>query len=156
MKKVLFISSTGGHLEQLLHLEETMQSYHSFIVTEKNSITKKLRSKSKHQVHFVPYFSRRRNWFWIFIFIGIIFKSLYLFIKIRPDTIVSTGAGCVIPMFFIGKLFGKKLIFIETYSRRKSKTLSGRVCYPLCDTFLVQWKSLKEIYPKAKYIGPIY
>ena len=79
-----------------------------------------------------------------------------IFFKVKPQVIVTTGAGCVIPMFVLGKIFRKKLIFIETFSRTDSKTITGKICYPMADVFIVQWKVLLNLYPKAKYFGPIY
>ena len=35
MKKVLFISSTGGHLEELTQLKDMFKRYDYYIVTEK-------------------------------------------------------------------------------------------------------------------------
>lgn len=151
----MFISSTGGHLEQLLGLEKTMESFDSHIVTEKNRTTLDLRSKYKN-VDYLPFFSRQNKWTFPFVFIGVFFQSLYIFFKVRPQVIVSTGAGCVIPMFFLGKLFGKKLIFIETFSRTDSKTITGKICYPLADIFIVQWEELLNLYPKATFFGSIY
>ena len=155
MKKVMFISSTGGHLEQLLGLKKTMESFDSHIVTEKNRTTLDLRSKYKN-VNYLPFFSRQNKWTFPFVFVGVFFQSIYIFFKVRPQVIVSTGAGCVIPMFFLGKLFGKKLIFIETFSRTDSKTITGKICYPLADVFIVQWEELLNLYPKAKFFGSIY
>lgn len=155
MKKVLFISSSGGHLEQLLSLKETMQHFDSYIITEKNQTTEDL-DKKYANLFYLPFFSRENKWTFPFVFMGVFFKSISHFFKIKPDIIVSTGAGCVIPMFLIGKLFGKKLIFIETFSRTDSKTLTGKVCYLFADTFIVQWEGLLNLYPKAKYFGPIY
>ncbi len=155
MKKVLFIASTGGHLEQLLGLEQTMDTFDSYIVTERNHTTRDLKTKYKN-LSYLPFFSRQKKWSFPFVFIGVFVKSVIIFFKVRPQVIVTTGAGCVIPMFFIGKLFGKKLIFIETFSRTDSKTLTGKLCYPLADIFVVQWEVLLDLYPKAKYFGPIY
>ena len=155
MKKVLFISSTGGHLEQLLNLQESMENFDSYIVTEKNHTTNLL-EKRYNNVSYLPFFSRQNKWTFPFVFIGVFYKSFRIFFKVWPQIIVTTGAGCVIPMFFIGKIFGKKLIFIETFSRTDSKTLTGRICYPMADVFIVQWKELLKLYPKATYFGPIY
>lgn len=155
MKKVLFISSTGGHLEQLLSLQQTMGLFDSHIVTEKNSTTKNLTAQYKN-LSYLPFFSRQNTWTFPFVFTALTFKSLLLFFKIKPQVIVSTGAGCAIPMFIIGRIFGKKLIFIETFSRTDSKTLTGKICYPLSDIFIVQWEVLLDLYPKAKFFGPIY
>lgn len=155
MKRILFISSSGGHLEQLLSLKETMETFDSFIVTEKNKTTESLQENYKN-VGYIPFFSRENKWTFPLTMIRVFFKSLYLFLKIKPAVIISTGAGGVIPMFLLGKLFGKKLIFIETFSRTDSQTLTGKVCYFLADSFIVQWEGLLNLYPKAKYFGPIY
>src|SRR5690625_3859319 len=135
MKKVLFISSTGGHLEQLLSLRETMKHFDSHIITEKNSTTEILKKKYKN-LDFLPFFSRENKWIFPFVFTRIFIRSFFLFLKIKPEVIVSTGAGCVIPMFFIGKLFRRKLIFIESFSRTDSRTVTGKICYPLADVFI--------------------
>ena len=36
MKRVLFISSTGGHFSELLQLKPLFKKYESFIITEKD------------------------------------------------------------------------------------------------------------------------
>ena len=59
-------------------------------------------------------------------------------------------------MCYIGKLFGKKVIFIESFGKRTSPTLSGRLVYPIASIFIVQWKTMLKFYPKAKYFGGIY
>ena len=40
MKKVMFISSTGGHLTQLLQLKELFKEYEYVLITEKTDVTK--------------------------------------------------------------------------------------------------------------------
>ena len=41
MKKVMFISSTGGHLDELMQLRPLFDKYDYHIVTEKDKMTKK-------------------------------------------------------------------------------------------------------------------
>ena len=59
-------------------------------------------------------------------------------------------------MCYIAKLFGAKVIWIETFANITTKTLAGRLVYPIADTFVVQWEEMKKLYPKAKYWGWIY
>lgn len=151
----MFISSTGGHLEQLLGLKKTMDSFESYIVTEKDSITTDLR-KDYINMKYLPFFSRQNKLLFPFQFLKVFLKSIILFIQINPQVIVSTGAGVVIPMFLLGKIFNKKLIFIESFAKTDSKTITGKICYPFVDVFIVQWEEMLELYPKAKYFGSIY
>ncbi|KAF9977827.1 UDP-N-acetylglucosamine transferase subunit [Actinomortierella ambigua] len=45
------------------------------------------------------------------------------------------------------------LFFIESFARVKTLSLAGKLLYPLVDHFLVQWPTLTQRYPRAKYIG---
>lgn len=155
MKKVVFISSIGGHLEQLLDLKEAIERYDSYIITEKNVSTLKLKEKYK-SVFYLPYMSRKNFIPLIFNLLKNIIWSSYYLIKIRPDVIISTGSACTFFICLLGKLTGRKVIFIETFSRINSKTITGRICYYFADVFVVQWKELLKVYPKAVYLGHIY
>lgn len=88
--------------------------------------------------------------------IWIAIESLLLFIKERPDVIICTGVLAMIPMCLIMKMFGKKLIYIESFAKVTSPTLTGKLLYKYADQFYVQWESMKEFYPKALCLGGIY
>lgn len=154
MKRVMFISSVGGHLTQLLELKSLFKDYNYVLVTEKTEVTKDM--KKKYNMNYLLYGSREYLLSYIFKFSFNVLKSFYLFFKYRPNVIVTTGAHTAVPMCYIGRLFGKKIIFIESYAKRTSPTLSGRLVYPIATTFVVQWETMLEFYPKAKYWGGIY
>ena len=155
-KKVMFISSTGGHFNELLQLKTLFNKYDYSIVTEKDEITKGFKQRYGGKIYYLPYGTRNQLFKYIFIFIAICIKSLYLFLKIRPNVIVTTGTHTAVPMCYIAKLFGKKIVFIETFANRTSKTLAGKLVYPISDLFIVQWKEMLELYPNAVYGGGIY
>ena len=83
-------------------------------------------------------------------------KSLMIFIKERPNLVITTGVLAMIPMCLIVKLFGGKLIYIESFAKISSPTLTGKFLYKYADQFYVQWESMLEIYPDAIYKGGIY
>lgn len=155
MKRVLFIASTGGHLSELLQLKPLFDEYNSFLITEKTKSTVGLKNNYK-SVNYLVYGTKDHLFSYIFKFIYNCFKSLFLYIKIRPKVIVTTGTHTSVPICYIGKLFGSKIIFIETFANSKTKTLSGKLIYPIANTFIVQWKEMLELYPKAIYGGWIY
>ena len=84
------------------------------------------------------------------------YKSLVLVIRQRPDIVITTGAGIVVFFCVFSKLFGAKLIFIESMARIESPTLTARMLYPFADLFLVQWPGLLKYFPKAKYMGRLF
>ena len=76
--------------------------------------------------------------------------ALGLYLNIRPDVVVSTGAGIAIPMMLIAKKLGAKVIFIETGARVKTPSRTGVFAYRHADLFIVQYPPLLEHYPDAK------
>ncbi len=155
-KKVLFISSQGGHLSEMLQLKSIFKKYEYHIVTEKTKSTEGLEKEYKGKVSYLVYGTKHNLIPYLFKFLFNIFKSLYLIIKINPTHIITTGTHTAVPMCYIGKLLGKKVIYIETLANSKTKTVAGKLVYPISDMFVVQWESMLKLYPKAVYGGWIY
>ena len=149
MKRVMFISSTGGHLTELLQLSNMFDKYDSYLITEKTSSNLFLKDKYKN-VSYLIYGT------YPFKLIANCFKSFYLYLKIKPDFIITTGAHTAGPMCCLGKIFGSKIIYIETFANIHTKTVTGRLIYKFADLFLVQWESMLELYPKAVCKGWIF
>ena len=84
------------------------------------------------------------------------FKSFKIFLREKPDVIISTGALATIPMCIFAKVLKKKIIFIESFAKVTSPTLTGKLIYKFADQFYVQWEQMKEYYPEAIYEGGIY
>ena len=156
MKKVLFISSTGGHLSELLQLKKIYNDYDYHLITEKTKSNHSLKKEYNDKLSFLTYGTKHNLFTYCFIFPFNCIKSLFLFLKIRPNCIVTTGAHTAVPMCYIGKLFRRKIIYIETFANIHTRTLSGRLVYPIADYFIVQWESMLELYPKAIYGGWIF
>lgn len=150
-KKVCFAASSGGHFEQLMMLRPLMEEYQSFIVTEKTSYN----IKSKFKTYYMTQVNRKEKTF-IFKMLVNTIKSIYIFIKERPDYMITTGVLAIIPLSFIIKIFRKKLIYIESFAKITSPTLTGRLLYKHADRFYVQWEKMLEVYPNAIYKGGIY
>ena len=70
-KKVLFISSTGGHLNELLQLSPLFEKYDYHIITEKDKANKNLKNKYGDKIDFLPYGTRAKLFQYIFIYINI-------------------------------------------------------------------------------------
>lgn len=156
MKKVMFISSTGGHFNELMQLKPLFKKYDYYIVTEKDVITEGFKEEYKDRISYLLYGTRAHMLKYIFQFTYNCFKTVYLYFKIRPKYIVTTGTHTAGPMCVLGKIFGSKIIYIETFANRNTKTATGRLIYKFADLFIVQWEEMLKIYPKAKLGGSIY
>lgn len=152
MKKICFTASSGGHFEQLMMLKPLMDKYDSFIVTEKTDYSV---MNNDRKVYYLGQINRNEKTF-IFKMIINSFKSLNIFIKEKPDIVISIGALSTIPICILSKIFRKKVIFIESFAKVTSPTLTGKLVYKFADQFYVQWEQLKEYYPDAICKGGIY
>lgn len=152
--KLCFIATAGGHLNQLLMLRPLMKKYDSYIVTEETSFSSSS-DESKHRTYYVSQINRKQVVFPIKL-IYLLYQSIRILAKEKPDIIISTGALASVPTCIIAKLFGKKVIFIESFAKINSPTLSGRLVYYFADLFIIQWDSLQKFYPNAVIGGWIY
>lgn len=155
-RKVMFIASTGGHLNELLQLEPMFSDYNFHLVTEKTKSNLYLKDKYKTRVNYLIYGTKHNMLTYPFKLLANCFISLHIYLKVRPDYIITTGVHTAGPMCCIGKIMGSKIIYIETFANMVTKTTTGRLLYPISDKFIVQWESMKELYPKATFGGWIF
>ena len=158
-KRVLFIASTGGHLEELMQLKKMFDKYDYHIITEKTKANLKLKEKYNKRISYLIYGSYTglaNKLIYPFKLMLNTLISFFLFLKIRPQYIVSTGAHTSGPMCLSGHLLGSKIIFIETFANSESKSKTGSIVYKFADLFIVQWESMLELYPEATYGGWIF
>lgn len=155
-KKVMFISSTGGHLSELMQLKSIFHNYDYQIITEKTKSNMSLKGRYKSRIKFLIFGTKDHIITYPFRLLGNCFKSLYFYFLFQPDVIVTTGAHTAGPMCCIGKIFGSKIIYVESFANINTKTITGRLIYHFADLFLVQWEEMKTLYPNAVYGGWIY
>ena len=79
-KRVLFISSTGGHFNELQQLQPLFEKYDYHIITEKDKSTEKLTEKYGDKIMYLPYGTRQKLFRYIFIYTFLCFKTIYLYL----------------------------------------------------------------------------
>lgn len=151
-KRICLCSSSGGHFEQLLMLKPLTEEYDSFVVTEKLDYEVKVGSLP---VKYVLAINRTDKLFFLKFLYNII-KSFFIVLNNRPDFIISTGALAAVPMMAWTKLFGGKVIYIESFAKINTPNISGKIAYKFADRFYIQWESLRKYYPNALNKGGIY
>ena len=154
--KVLFISSTGGHFNELMQLKPLFAKCNYHIVTETSPAMEHLKQEYGKKLDFLVYGTKKTPIRYIGILLINSFKSLWIYLKFRPQIVITTGTHTAGPMCCIAKLLGSKVIYIETFANRNTKTETGTLLYHIADVFIVQWEEMLSIYPKAKYLGGLY
>jgi beta-1,4-N-acetylglucosaminyltransferase len=145
--KIALVCSHGGHLTEMLQLMEAFEGHDVFFVTYTSPRTSNLGFRSylienigKSPIRMLKSF----------------FQIHSIFVKEKPDMVLSTGSEIAIPAFFLAGVMGIKTIFIESWCRISTKSFTGRVLYYVSDIFLVQWPQLLKIYgKKARFEGAV-
>lgn len=148
--KVCLVGSSGGHLAHLYVLRQFWSDKERFWVTfNKEDAISLLEGEKLYPC----YYPTNRN---IKNLIRNTIVAWNVILKERPDIIISSGAAVAVPFFYIGKLWGSKLIYIEVFDRIDKPTITGMLVYPIVDKFIVQWEEQKKVYPKAVNLGCIF
>lgn len=148
--KIGLVGSSGGHLTHLYMLKPTWEKCDRFWVTFDKEDA---RSMLKGENVYPCYFPTNRN-------LKNLIKNTFLALKVlrkeKPDVLISSGAAVAVPFFYLGKLMGVKLIYIEVFDRIDTPTMTGKLVYPITDKFIVQWEEMKKVYSKAINLGSIF
>ena len=148
--KICLVGSSGGHLAHLYMLKPFWEGKEHFWVTFDKEDA---RSLLQGETVYPCYYPTNRNLKNLIRNIGVAFRVLR---KEKPDLLISSGAAVAVPFFYIAKLMGKKLIYIEVFDRIDKPTLTGKLVYPITDKFIVQWEEMKRVYKKAVNLGSIF
>ena len=151
-QKLCFAASSGGHYEQLLMLKPLMEKYESFVITEETLYKVQIENE---KMYYLKQINRKEKMILPYMLFNT-FYSLKIYAKEKPDVVICTGVLAMIPICLIAKMAGKKLVYIESFAKVTSPTMTGKLLYRYADRFYVQWKSMLQVYPKAIYLGGIY
>ncbi len=157
-RKVCLAASGGGHVRQLLDLQPVWSEHDYFFVTEDTALGHTL--GQDHPTHFVPHFA------WGQAKLGAPFRMLRsAFVSLvrsariigreRPEVLITTGAGAVFPTLLWAKLFGARVVMIESFARFEKPSLFGRIASRFADDIVVQSAKLDGYYPGAHVFDPL-
>lgn len=147
--RICLVSSRGGHLYQLCQLKKWWGRYERFWITDKGSDVSSL-LKDEHIYY--GFFPESRN---IINAIKNFWLGVTIFRRKKPDLVVSCGAGIAPPVLFAAKLFGARVVFIDSVSFVRYPSLSAKIVSLFADKILVQHKYMTKKLYKAEYWGNI-
>lgn len=134
--RILAIASAGGHWVQLRRLRPAFEGldvvFASVYPDYANDVT-------PHRYYSFPDVTRlgKRKIF------GLFFKILYILLKERPKTVITTGAFPGYLALVLAKtLLGSKTIWIDSIANCERMSTSGSHAKRFADVYLTQWKHL--------------
>jgi UDP-N-acetylglucosamine:LPS N-acetylglucosamine transferase len=146
-RRVLLVCSSGGHLAQLHRLDGWWRGQERAWVTFQSADAERLLAD---EAVYWAYSPTTRN---VLNLLRNTWLAWRLLRRSRPEVVVSNGAGVAVPFFVLARLLGVRTVFVEVYDRIDSTTMTGRLCRPLSDLFLVQWPEQQALYPRSTLLG---
>jgi beta-1,4-N-acetylglucosaminyltransferase len=146
-RQALLVCSPGGHLVQMLSLEPAWADLETAWVTLPGADVDALLADrdvilgSGPTNRSLPNLARNLRLAWRTIGTR------------RPDVILSTGAALAVPFFLVGRLRGVRCVYVESLTRTRGLSLSGRMIYPLASAFFVQWPGAAGRRRRAVHAG---
>lgn len=162
---VMFAASIGGHYKEMMGLKELFPRYNSILVTDNKAASNQLEIQKSFQAiefanamadnreHKAGEQSKGTRWASLGAYLKMFYQCIRIVRKYKPAVIISTGSYIAVPLFWWGKLYGAKLIFIESNAMVYNKTSTGKLVGWMSDKVIVQWPEMLKVYPKAEYWG---
>jgi beta-1,4-N-acetylglucosaminyltransferase len=161
--RLLVVLGEGGHTKQMLRLVDLLgpcYHYHYVAVEGDDLSTAHLpqpgpvyrlsRPRSKVQGRTDP------PWVAAWQTLGGLWQAWRILRQVHPQAVLGNGPGISVPVSLVGKLLGARVIHVESASRVRRLSLTGRLLYRVADLFFVQWEGLREHYPRAIYAGRLW
>jgi hypothetical protein len=134
-KKIVAVSSGGGHWVELLRLAPAFEGHDLALVT----VSDAYRSEAPTtRFHTVRECTRWDTWRCGYTFL----QLLWILLRERPDVVVSTGA---LPGYFalrLGRWLGAKTVWLDSIANVDELSMSGLKIGPYADLWLTQWRHL--------------
>lgn len=135
MKKVLAVASYGGHWKQLCRLSEFLKRYDTTYLT-----TNKYEKKESNAVLYINDANKNDKFGLIILF----FRALCIYLKVKPDIVITTGAAPGLMMILMSFIFRKKSIWIDSIANGSELSLSGKLAKKIATHTLSQWEDVAK------------
>jgi beta-1,4-N-acetylglucosaminyltransferase len=148
--RVLLVASPGGHLIQLLAVRRAWDGYSSAWVTLDRADVRGLLEGEEVVFAHGP---TNRN-------VGNLLRNLVLAFRLvrelRPEMVITTGAGVAVPFAWVGRLVGARVVYIESLSRIDTASLSCRMISPVASRVYGQWPEFIAAVPQSRFAGSVF
>jgi UDP-N-acetylglucosamine:LPS N-acetylglucosamine transferase len=84
-----------------------------------------------------------------------LWRSFRFVRKERPDVVITTGSLPIALVCLVSKLFGAKIVWIDSIAQLEDLSMSGKLVRRFADLLLTQWPEVAARYPGAEYVGEL-
>lgn len=148
--RLLLVCSSGGHLAHLMCLRDWWEKHERHWVTFGTAdAVAKLEGEEATWAHH-PTTRNAAN------LLRNSAQARKVLAAYQPDLIVSSGAAVAVPYFWLRDRRRTSTVYVEVYDRVQTATMTGRLCRPVTDLFLVQWPEQQRLYRSSVLVGGLW
>lgn len=172
--KTLVCIGSGGHTTEMLSIIKNLDfkrySPRFYVIAKSDEISlrkvKHIEQVKNSEAYYIKTIPRSRNvgQSYFSSIVTTLYSVVYcipLVIKIRPDLILCNGPGTCIPICItafllkLGFISDTRIVFIESFCRTRSLSLTAKILMYIADNFIVPWPTLKQKLKRSEYIGQL-
>jgi UDP-N-acetylglucosamine:LPS N-acetylglucosamine transferase len=137
---VLFVTSSGGHLAEVLEWLPAFSDLEwRVVLNAPGEVPPSVAPRVLRMTHA----ERDARVLWNLV------EAFRILRRLRPRVVVSPGAGCAVPFAVLARLLAIPVLHAEPRSAVSSPTLTGRLVRPFARRMIVQWRALERAFPRA-------
>lgn len=141
------VASIGGHWVQLLRIARQMEGQYEVVYLCTHPKCQTMVEGNKF--YLMEDYSRWDAWKIVPSF----FHLLSIIWREKPKAIMTTGAAPGLMCLLVGKIVGKKTIWIDSIANVQHLSASGRIASRFASKIYTQWKDLAT--PEVAFAGNI-
>lgn len=145
---VVYAASGGGHFDLLFALSEAASKPQRRWVTVEGPRSRMLREGGERVSTLPPFDAAHVNY-------RNPLRSIVLALRLRPQVVVTSGAGVVVTFVIVCWLLGARVAFLETMARVFSPSRAGSIVSRIAGLHVVQWPELASLFPRARLCRPV-
>ena len=146
MKKILAISSPGGHWTQMQRITSSFSGNEVVYVSTLKGYAKEVSSSKYYKVKDASAWSK-------FSLLTLFFQLMKIVINESPDVVITTGAAPGLFAIIISRFLGAKTIWLDSIANYEKISFSGRLAKYFTHLHLTQWEHLAN--QKTKFSGKV-
>jgi len=143
-KRILAVSSGGGHWVELMRLRPAFEGHDVAFVT----VNREYRGEVAGHRFYTVNDATRWNKFAVLL---MAFRVLIIVLRERPDVIITTGAAPGHFALRFGKWMRSRTVWLDSIANVDELSMSGRMSGRFADLWLTQWEHLAK--PQAAGVG---
>lgn len=135
--RILAVASGGGHWTQMMRMRPALQGADVVFVTTLPGLESQVKPNTVYITHDASRFDIKPLF-------KIVRLATRLISQFNPDAIITTGSAPALPFVMIGKLRGKKILWIDSIANSEKLSSSARIAGKMGATVVSQWPEVAK------------